>query len=169
MQLTNCIKQNPSIVKKYAQHDSDLPGSYVNFGACTYRSLICSWVNRPPFLCLSRSQGRLAVPALWPWHPKMLCLLPWPSRSLLMLTSKALIPLSESHMTYCSSNFCTHTHFCPYLNFNNTWCHMLQSVLCCNHLPMPRISFCRFVIVPYTISWIWRMLCLSMTPLFQSG
>lgn len=54
--------------------------------------------NSAPF---SYSQGRLAAPALWPWHPKMLCPLQLPSQSRLMLTSKELIPLSESHMTSC--------------------------------------------------------------------
>lgn len=52
----------------------------------------------------------------------MLCPLPWPSQSQLMLTSKELIPLSESHMTSCCSKdptwTCTHTHFFPYLNLN---------------------------------------------------
>lgn len=60
----------------------------------------CSCVNNQNLrLCAScRSQGHLAVPALWPWHPKMLCPLPWPSPSPLMPTSKELIPQSESHM-----------------------------------------------------------------------
>lgn len=49
--------------------------------------------------CFFHSQERLAVPALWPWHPKMPCPLPWPSQSQLMPTSKELIPLSESHVT----------------------------------------------------------------------
>lgn len=171
MRLTNSVNHNPSVVKKKQKkkpyeallHDSDLPDSDVTLGACAYRSLICSWVNRPPSLCLSLSQGRLAVPALWPWHPKMLCPLPWPSPSPLMRTSKELIPLSESHMTSCSSKFptwiCTHMHFCPYLNFNNTWCHKLQSAC---------VAFSRFAIVRFTLSWMWRMFCLSVTPFFQS-
>lgn len=132
-------------------------------GACASRSRICSWVNRPPSLCLSLSQGRLAVPALWPWHPKMLCPLPWPSPSPLMRTSKELIPLSESHMTSFNSKFPTwirtHMHFCPYLNFNNTWCHKFQSA---------RVAFSRSAIVHFTLSWMWRMLCVSVTPFFQS-
>lgn len=157
MRLTNCVQHSPSIVKKKKTyeallHDSDLPDSDVSFGVCTYRSLIRSWVNRPPPLCLSLSQGRLAVPALWPWHPKMLCPLPWPSPSRLMPTSKELIPLSESHMMSCSSKFptwiCTHMHFCPYLNFNNTWCYRLQSTC---------VAFSRSAIARFTLfAQVWH-------------
>lgn len=80
----------------------------------------------------SRSQGHLAVPALWPWHPKMLCPLLWPSPSLLMLTSKELIPQSESHMMPCCSKVLTligtHAHICPYLNLIHNCGVMSSSV-----------------------------------------
>lgn len=72
----------------------------------------------------SYSQGRLAVPALWPWHPKMLCPLLWPSQSPLMRTSKDLIPLSESHMTCCSKAStwtCTHTHYIHICTWTTTY------------------------------------------------
>lgn len=96
---------------------SNLPD--LSFGPPPFSIRSC--VNRLPTLCLSRSQGHLAVPALWPWHPKMLCLLLWPSPSPLMLTSKELIPQSESHMMPCCSKVLTligtHAHICPYLNW----------------------------------------------------
>lgn len=63
------------------------------------------------------SQERPAVPALWLWDPKMLCPLLWPLQNRLMLTSKELIPLSESHMTCCCSGAsawtCAHAHYTP--------------------------------------------------------
>lgn len=60
----------------------------------------------------------------------MLCPLLWPSQNRLMLTSKELIPLSESHMTSCCSK--TRTWTCGHTDIVFIWSWTITcSSWCC--------------------------------------